>query len=448
MSWQPPVGLLRNLCVGIAAFLAILLAGCAGYSGGGIPFSGNPGTDGEIDQSTTPGRPKTPARIQLEVMDFSDAYVNALWAAIETSLAKETDPAKRVAALTWRSRYGSASMEIATGADPRTNLLDMAVFLSAGRWALEQYWIPEIFGNNGQALREVYRSMDDRIWELAAETLTAEQTEILRELVERWKSDNPKQYEVAGVRFRNLEGLNPGDFRNERQARGLLANVRRWLGEVNTSLLFGERVMFYVERSPRLLAQQTDLTLAQIAGDFPITRFQPDMAAVSTYLDALPARLQLGIDHNEELIREILPEISGTVTEAGRLVEGSTELVTAANELSTNLNASIDRLTELVANTTKTGTPDYEKLLTGASAALASLDSTIAGLNLLLAADEQGKTKLTTLTERVDESTDRLIDKAFHRTLVVVGVFFAGVIASLVFARLLFRRRSADESIS
>jgi hypothetical protein len=170
------------------------------------------------------------------------------------------------------------------------------------------------------------------------------------------------------------------------------------------------------------------------------------MAAVTTYLDALPARLQLGIDHNQDLIREILPEISGTVTEASRLVEGSTHLVTAANELSTNLNASIDRLTELAAHSRETGTPDYEKLLTEASAALASLDSTIAGLNVLLAADGEGKSKLTTLTERLDESTDRLIDKTFHRTLVVVGVFFAGVIASLVFARLLFRRNAADKS--
>ena len=45
----------------------------------------------------------------------------------------------------------------------------------------------------------------------------------------------------------------------------LPASVRRWLGEVNTSLLFGERVLFYVERTPRIINQQTDLTLAQIA---------------------------------------------------------------------------------------------------------------------------------------------------------------------------------------
>jgi hypothetical protein len=438
MSFPAPAarGLLLFLCL-------CALGACAAFrpepSGAALTRASGDGTP----PSLTATGPKSPAQLQLEVMDFSDRYVNGMWSEIDATFSGDPDPAKRVAALSWKLRYGSASMEIASGADPRTNLLDMAVFVAAGEWALDRYWIPEVFGEKGGGLQRHYRDMNRLIWDLVAETLTEDQAALLRSLVARWIATDPKQFEVSAIRFRNLEGVNPEDFRKEKTARGLLASVRRWLGEVNTSLLFGERVLFYVERTPRILNQQTDLTLAQIAHDFPITTFQPDLNALTGYLEGLPAKLQAGIDENHAL----LPGVAGTMANAQELVTSSTRLVTSATELSNSLNATVERLNTLAASTAPDGTPiDYQATLAQATTALASLDSSITGLNHLLATDEAGASKLSTLVERLDERADHWIDRAFERALWLMGIFFGGSALLLILARRLFPRPERSQN--
>jgi hypothetical protein len=402
-------------------------------------------TGGGALPALTASGPKSPARLQLEVMDFSDRYVNGMWTEIDAAYAGEPNAAKRVAALTWKLRYGSASMEIASGADPRTNLLDMAVFISTGKWAMDRYWVPEIFGDKADGLRRHYQEMDRLVWELVAETLTDEQTALLRTLVDEWLASDPRQFEVSAIRFRNLEGVNPEDFRKEKSARGLLASVRRWLGEVNTSLLFGERVLFYVERTPRIINQQTDLTMAQIANDFPLTTLNPDFNAMTGYLHSLPEQLRAGLDENQGIIKDVLPGVAGTITDARELVTSSTQLVASATELSSSLNASLDRINALAVTAGNAGAPpiDYQATLAQAVNALASLDSSVNGLNQLLATDDAGGSKLSTLAERLDSQTDRMLDRAFERAIWLMGIFFGGIAALLILARLLFPRRAA-----
>jgi hypothetical protein len=272
-------------CVFSPTFLGacgiFLLSGCAGQVG--LPFGGgstNP--PNTLAPENTPADRRSPGQLQLEVMDFSDFFVASTGATLESILAMEKDPLRRVAILTWKVRYTTAAMEIGSGADPRTSLLDMAIFITAGRWALERYWIPEIFGPEGRRLQPVYAQLENRIWELVGQRLLPEQTALLQNLVQQWTKENPPSFEIYGLRFRNLEGVQASDFRPPHNAQGLLAAVRNWLGEVNTSLLFGERILFYLERTPRVLAQQTDLTLAQIAETFPLIDRLCGRAALST----------------------------------------------------------------------------------------------------------------------------------------------------------------------
>jgi len=41
----------------------------------------------------------------------------------------------------------------------------------------------------------------------------------------------------------------------------------------------------------------------------------------------------------------------------------------------------------------------------------------------------------------LDDQADQLLDKALYRGLILIGVFFAGVLICLIAARLLFRRK-------
>lgn len=367
-------------------------------------------------------------RLQREIMDFSDRYVAAIWQVIDDYVAQETDPAKRVAALMWKIRFGSASMAIAASNDPRSGLLDMTTFISVGRWSVNRHWVPDVFGEKAAPLNKVYAQMDKEIWALTAEVLTPEQQKALRALIVGWEQGNPQRHEVADVRLRNLDGVQLSDFDPANSARGILASLRKLLSRVDTSLLYGERVMFFMERTPRILEQQTTLTLAQIGQAFPITTIQPDLNRLNLLVDELPLKLQAGIDHNQALIKELLPEVRTTVESGERLSQSLDSTVQALREISEKIDTSVD----------------YTPYLRDTTLAIDHLNETVAGLNRLLEKDPvTGQSKVTELTILIDKSSNSMADKIFERALILLGVFFAGVILTLIVARLLFGARKA-----
>lgn len=372
-------------------------------------------------------------RLQRDIMDFSDRYVAAIWNAIDTYVATETDPAKRIAALSWKIRFGSASMAIAASSDPRSGLLDMTTFISIGQWAAKRYWVPEVFGPSASSLNKVYTQMDQEIWKITATVLTPQQQQALRALIVAWEEGNPQMHEVADVRLRNLEGVQLRDFDPENTARGILASLRNLLSKVDTSLLYGERVMFYMERTPRILEQQTTLTLAQIGQSFPITTIQPDLNRLNLLVDELPLRLQAGIDHNQALIKDLLPEVRTTVESGERLAKSLDTSTQALRDLS----AKIDPTT------------DYKAYLQETTTALKSLNASVDGLNQLLVKDPvTGESKVTELTSLIDQSSSAFTDKIFHHALILLACFFVGVVIVLVIARQLFApKRQRPESL-
>lgn len=367
-------------------------------------------------------------RLQRDIMDFSDRYVAAIWNAIDTYAATEPDPAKRVAALSWKIRFGSASMSIAASSDPRSGLLDMTTFITVGRWSVKRYWVPEVFGDSAAPLNKVYSQMEKEIWKIAADVLTPDQQRALRALIVAWEEGNPQMHEVADVRLRNLDGVQLSDFDPANSARGILASLRRLLSKVDTSLLYGERVMFYMERTPRLLEQQTTLTLAQIGQAFPITTVQPDLQRLNLLVDELPIKFQAGIDHNQALIKELLPDVRATVESGERLTKSLDASAQALRDLSDKIDPSVD----------------YAAYLRETTTALDRLNASVAGLNQLLEKDPvTGHSKVTELTTLIDESSHNLVDKLFDRALILLAIFFGGTILVLIAHRLLSRPRSA-----
>ena len=407
-----------------------------------VPCSGSP-TKVESGRDTKRTSPVSEAieaanlstgLIQSLVMDFSDQYTSAMSAALDDYIAAEPDPAKRVAAQAWKVRYGSAAMTIASSHDPRTNLLDMTVFISAGKWAVDSYWIPKVFGEKSSRLSDVYRQMDDKIWRLAGRVLTIRQQADLHELIRMWERQNPRAHEVTDVRLRNLDGVHLSTFDDGMAARGILAGVRKLLSRVDNSLLYGERMMFCLERTPRILSQQTDLTLAQIGAAFPIATVKPD--ALADAVKGLPAMLQEGLDRNEGSLNTLLPQIGATLESANTLTASLDKTLLSVREL-TEKNADSALLRA-----------DPAALLKDANQALAHLDSSINGLNQLLEKTVSGEIKAAEISRQIDAQTDRLMDAAFRRILILIGVFFGGVVLVLVLARVLFRRGSKSGPVA
>ena len=370
------------------------------------------------------------SQIQGLVMDFSDQYASAIDAALDDYISSDPDPAKRVAAQSWRVRYGSAAMTIAASRDPRASLLDMTVFISAGKWAVDSYWVPKVFGKKSSRLSDAYERMNEKIWHLAGRVLSLRQLSDLRELIKAWERENPNMRGVPDVRLRTLDGVHLNAFDDGRAARGILAGVRRLLTRVDTSLLYGERMMFCLGRTPRILSLQTDLTLAQIGEAFPIATVKPD--SLANAIKDLPGMLQEGLDRNEGSLNTLLPQIGATLESANTLAESLDKTLVSVRELTEKTGDS-----ELLRT-------DPAALLKDANQALAHLDSSISGLNRLLEKTSSGEMKAAEISRQIDAQSDRLMDAAFRRILTLLGVFFGGVVLILVLAKALFSHRKIN----
>jgi len=422
-TWLAAAACLRKR-IGTVALAALVLSmsACAAKEGPREKPAAAEVPEPEIERFSS-------SALQLQVMDFSDRFISAMSEAIDGYIAVEPDATKRAAARAWKVRYSSAAMTIAASRDPRSNLLDMVVFISAGKWAVEHYWVPKVFGEQAASLADVYENQDRQAWELASRVLSLKQMGDLRDLIRQWEKNHPNRLDVADVRLRNLDGVRLSAFDDGLAAQGILASLRRFMGRVDTSLLYGERVMFYLERTPQILSQQTELTLAQIGEAFPIATVRPEEFAEA--VRELPAILQQGIDRNQGTLDTLLPKIEVTLANANTLVVSLDKTL-----------VSLRQFTDIAPDSTAPPV-DPTKLLDQTTRALAHLDSSIQGLNAFAEKTSAGSLPAAEISRQLEVHSTRVLDAAFHRLLLLIGAFFAGVIIALLVAKALFLRRTS-----
>lgn len=409
---------------GFAGIIVLILAGCSGLHETAPDDTAIPAPNKNAE-----GRAPTSAQLQQNIMDFSDSYVSALWLALEEYIRNEPDPARQTKAQKWKVMLGATSMTIAASKDPRAGLLDMAVFISAGKWAVDHDWIPNVFGEKAAPLRALYKEMDQKIWTEVDRVLSPAQQSDLRSLIAAWEKANPPRNELLDVRLRNLDGVTLSRFAETPSARGLLASVQRVLGTVDQSLLYGERMIFYMERMPRMLAQQSDLTIDRVAEKFPIATIDPDFSGLSDMLAGFQQQIIDTLQDKEGAVSKSLPEVRASVESAERLAQSLQQTLDSVSLLSTKIeNLPFER-------------EDYARALRETSTSLTQLNGIVTGLNQLLDTEPGGEPRPVQLARLLDERADQLLDKAFQRALVLIGVFFAGVLLSLLAAKAIFQRK-------
>jgi hypothetical protein len=174
-----------------------LLSGCASTR----PFTSvSTGEDikGALSQKSRYA-PLSEAQLQAMVMNFEDLYVMSIWQTYD-EIRRSTDNAEiRATAQSLKVRSNSNAITIAAGRNPAVNLLDMLVFVSLGRHAVENYWVPEVFGSPGEPLVKTYRKLETEIWKISARVLSEDQQKTLQNLIQEWIAANPGQHYRKGV---------------------------------------------------------------------------------------------------------------------------------------------------------------------------------------------------------------------------------------------------------
>ena len=371
--------------------------------------------------ATDNGRPTRARELQQGMIDFSDRYTMRIWQALDTFIRSEKDPLKRSAAEHLKVLYSSASMEIAAGRNPSGNLLDMAVFTALAQRSVRDYWVPQVFGDGGESLIKAHRDLRADLDVVLSKTLTQEQRKELDRLIADYSRTNPGNVYVADVRLRDLVGARTAAGQ---QSGGipLLADVSRAVGELDAAVEYGERLMFYVERLPRLTTMQTALALAQTGASPTVLSLTESARQTSQAIEQMPDKITLALSENSEVLGALLPGIQSSIADSRAIMEITERIMQPVEGQSTD----------------STWTPEATTAtLREARATAGEMRATLELLEKSLT--NSSSLPLESLLKTTSEEARLTVDYAWNRLLLAIGLLLAGLLVLLFVAARLFR---------
>jgi hypothetical protein len=283
-----------------------------------------------------------PALLQAELQRYADEYASRTTAALDDYAARAGTPEGRHQALQWKVSAGFAAVGIASGPNPRANLLDFLALATVTRMALEDASIEATNGPAFQPWLDTSRALETNAWKLAGGILSPAQQQELRDAISQWREANPgartgifarpqefsslirqthEKSDWSGSVF-SLVGLDP--------TAGLDPAVR----EVTRTRLFAERAMFMVERMPFLVRWQTELLADELLRQEQVANALSSADRLSQTAAQLPDR----ITAERKAILEALEAQEGKLRE---LSAGIGRTLVAGEKMSTSLNTTI-----------------------------------------------------------------------------------------------------------
>jgi hypothetical protein len=279
------------------------------------------------------------AELEDAIQRFTGVFADRLTQALD-ELAEGSTLEVRNKILHQELLYTSSALGIATGPVPEVNLLDMLVFVRLCREVFEAHWLPELYGERGRAVAEVFRTSEDDLWGVATRVIPPEKRRELEGLIDQWKNENPRQVRVEGVRLMDFaQRRGQVEIERARAAGGLLSSVKGATRAADQALLIAERAIFLAHRMPFILRLQARLGTREIVSD--------TLASVGS-----PAELLSEVRNLEPLTDKLLPIVDHSVHAAreARLLARDVEPLLPSPKAVETLDRTMDKANDLTSN--------------------------------------------------------------------------------------------------
>jgi hypothetical protein len=462
-----------NCCrmrIGLRAFAGVLLIAAPSCR----LLQGAVEAPGKLLEPSVEEKHASAAAVQSSVMRFADRFDAEILQATNDFAARVGTPEARIQALDWSISARTAALTIAAGPNPNVGLLDMLVAVTLGRMVHEEHWMPDVWGEADQPMVEAYRSLETEIWEIAGNSLNPKQLEEIRALIDTWRKDNPAQSVTTFVRLPHFEHLlaslhdkesNVFEDLGKLFSLDPLAGLEPAKREVAQARLLGERVLYYLERAPLVFSAQAELLGLKMAMMPEVQTAleksgQVSQAAASLAETAasLPAVIRA---ERQEAIRQLSEELTlqreGVVQNlesaqapVGKMLENARNTIDSAKEMSAVVQSAVQSLDAFIARqkedpgrTQDTELPGRPFDVREYGEAAAQVGAAAKELNAFLAVVDRSEAQSERLLDEVQRRSDRSLDRALSR-LLVIGLILIGAAAA---AALAVRRISARRSL-
>jgi hypothetical protein len=347
------------------------------------------------------GAAVTQAELQQDLERFSGQFADRLNDAMGP-LLRSPNAEVRETALRQQLAYFASALDIATESQPELGLLDMIVFVTLAHERVRDYWVPDVWGDAGQATEQAFARSNDQIWQIASKILNAQKRETLVGLIDAWRARNPNQRSVEAVRFSDFAMFGGEGAGDRDKASGLLATVQSAAEAADAAVLLGERAIFMTHRLPFVLRLQARVGTGEIIGDTA-----RDFSGVSGTLDRLAE------------LRPMVQDMSAMAKQS-----------TAAAEETRRLIESLRPLLKENGLNDPSGTTGLPRQLEQANA--------LADKSLKLT------TELSSLTSQGDRDVSRQLDRWMRRSLLYL-LLVGAILITLFWLGYYIARRFADD---
>lgn len=392
------------------AILLLALAVLTGCGGGSKTKQAEPTafvTTKTVAEKQQPD-PIGPLELQAAVMAFADT-TNSRLAQVTTKLNEIGTPQARVTAARMKVFDISANVEIAAGPYPGIALLDMIVLTSLRRIVWEEYWIPEVFGEEARPSLSVYREAEKDIWNIAAKIMTPEQLDELAKVILDWRKRNPNQVSVNYVRFDDFGdlGLKPS-MRKLTVPGGLFASVKEATMVAQDIKVSIDRAFYLMSRMQLVLSFQIELAYVEML-------FQPEADGIVDTTQRLTGVTERYAEIAENLPDKISAETAGLI-----------------NLLFANLAQNRDEtIAQILTGLTQWQDQTISGVMTSVSTEReAAIEQAISGL---IVQQEALFKQMDTIVDQGGDEMEDTLNHAFMLGVLLILIFFAALSAYKLF---------------
>src|SRR5688500_10186737 len=135
--------------------------GDGGSGGGGGSFNAFRGSGATAGASASN---MNVDEVRSQVMSLGDSYSQTIVQALDEIVTKSKDPNKTAWARQQRLATITVTIANVTGPNPIVGLLDMVVFATLKREAVELHWVPMLLGEEGKGVAEAHRRGEAEAW--------------------------------------------------------------------------------------------------------------------------------------------------------------------------------------------------------------------------------------------------------------------------------------------
>ncbi|PWU14519.1 MAG: hypothetical protein C5B50_17080 [Verrucomicrobia bacterium] len=431
---------------------------------------------GSVTQGKKDKAAVDPVELQQQLIRFADEFTAGFATGVE-QLRRGTNALDRIELQKWKLSYASDTMAIASGQNAVANLLDMLVLATMARTAVEEHWLPKVYGESARPLLESCRDSEKKIWQIAAPVLKPEQAEELRRAIRTVFDQRGDPQIISHIRALGLAEKISKDTRPESGGHGPsvfsllqldpLAGLDPATREIAQGRLFAERALYVAQRMPLLVRWQTELLTYQLAATpeaantlSNFDRFAQTADSITRLADQMPRLVNEQRDAGIKQVLEGLAaertnlisslaademQLKGTLTEVRQTLNAGNELMKSSDAAIKSLDSFLARFpkdtnapTVVATNSRPFDILDYATAAKEVTATLKELNSAINSL-------DKSVPQLQKAGQDFESAGNRLLTRIFLLGAALILFLLVGAVtAALIYRRLAPKPAASD----